>query len=540
MPLTRVSLAFASALLALASSSAIADPAPSHRLLTITLPASAPAPVSGRLLVFAAPAKYAEEEAKGMPVDEVDIDQFDPGPVRVSATEISGLVPGGSTTVDVDALAWPRGLSSLAPGKWYLQAVLDVDHSYPYDGRGPGDLTSAVVTLTIGPDATWPSFALTTKVPTRDPWAPGKRAPESMRKALAAARPDVRPIDFVSDKLSAFWGRPIHLLGWVVLPPGYDPKSPAHYPTVYFTHGFTGRLNGLLGQAALVHGLTASGDIPPMIWVLLDESFPSGTHEFADSVNNGPWGAALTEELIPSLERDYRMDAVPTGRFVTGHSSGGWAALWLQTRYPKVFGGAWGTAPDTVDFRDYNTIDLYAPGANLYRSIAGKPIPFMTNTDEIGFDIEASAKLERTLGDYGGQLASFDWVFSPRGSDGRAMPVFDRDSGAIDPDVARYWRDHYDISWIIKRDWQTLRPELDGKLHVIVGSADTFFLDRPVHLLEQVMQELGAKTDFRYPEGRTHFDVYAVGDDRHGLAKVIAREMYAVARPRQPPAGPAH
>src|SRR4029079_3629585 len=114
-----------------------------------------------------------------------------------------------------------------------------------------------------------------------------------------------------------------------------------------------------------------------MIWVCLDESSATGTHEFADSANNGPWGEALTTELIPSLEAHYRMDARAGGRFLTGHSSGGWATLWLQTRYPAVFGGTWSTSPDPSDFHDFPGADIYRPDANAFVDAQGRPIPLV-------------------------------------------------------------------------------------------------------------------------------------------------------------------
>ena len=221
-----------------------------------------------------------------------------------------------------------------------------------------------------------------------------------------------------------------------------------------------------------------------MIWVTLDESSPTGTHEFADSVNNGPWGAALTTELIPWLEQHYRMDARPSGRFLTGHSSGGWATLWLQTRYPKIFGGTWSTSPDPSDFHDFTGADLYRANANVYVDAAGKPVPLVRMNGKDVANFEDFARLEAVLGPYGGQMASFDWVFSPKGADGRPMQMFDRRTGAVDPTVVAYWRDNYDIAYRLQRDWPAVRKDLDGKIHVIVGTADTFHLDGAAHKLQ--------------------------------------------------------
>ncbi len=146
--------------------------------------------------------------------------------------------------------------------------------------------------------------------------------------------------------------------------------------------------------------------------------------------------------------------------------------------------------------------------------------------------MEEYTRSEWAMGQTGGQMSSFEWVFSPRGADGRPMPLIDRTTGKIDPAVAAYWRDHYDIANIMKRDWPSLKRDLDGKIHLTVGGADTFYLDEPAHRLADVMKALGAKTDFRYVPGKTHFDLYERGGDPMALLQDIAWEMYAVARPR--------
>ena len=353
----------------------------------------------------------------------------------------------------------------------------------------------------------------------------------AMREALAAAHRHATLLDFVSPSLSAFWGRPIHMRGWVLTPPGYDAKASGRYPTVYYTQGFGGNNDRVMGPLSNVNAAMAKGEMPPMIWVFLDESSPTGTHEFADSVNNGPWGHALTAELIPQLESQYRMDGRPDGRFLNGHSSGGWATLWLQTRYPKIFGGTWSTSPDPSDFHDFTGIDLYAPDANAYRRPDGLAYPLVRDNARVLGTFEQFAKLERVLGSYGGQLASFEWVFSPRGRDGRPEPMFDRDTGAVDPAVVAYWRDHYDIAYRLQQQWPQLKADLDGKIHLYVGTADTFYLDGAAHRLQAVPDGLHAKSEFHFLPDRTHFDLYKQGEDRQALLKQISWEMYALARP---------
>jgi S-formylglutathione hydrolase FrmB len=503
-------------------------PVTAHRTFQVTLPANAPAPVSGRLLIFIA---HPGDVATDGKVTAVDTNPFSPKAVSVTAREIEHLVPGATVSVDGDELAFPAGFSALPAGDYVAQAVLDLDHSYAYNGRGAGDLVSAVVPVTLGGNGSLPVLSLDTTAPARDPWTLSPKLPAEVRDAVPATRAHTDSVAFVSPALSRFWGRPITMKGWVVRPPGYDAKAGKTYPTVYFTHGFTGTVNGLTGTAATVYAAMAAGKMPPMIWVLLDESSATGTHEFADSVNNGPWGLALTTELIPSLEKQYRMDARVNGRFLNGHSSGGWATLWLQTRYPQVFGGTWSTSPDPSDFHDFTGSDLYAANANVYRKSDGSATPLVRDKGKVIASFETFAQLEDVMGEYGGQLGSFEWVFSPRGADGRPQRMFDRATGAVDPTVVAYWRDNYDIAFRVKRDWPTIGKDLDGKIHLIVGTADTFYLDGAAHRLKDTLDALHARSDIRFLEGRTHFDLYVEGGDRNALLKKIAWEMYKVARP---------
>jgi len=486
---------------------------PQHAFFHVALERSFAAPVSGRLLLFVAPPS-GDSSA-------VDVNMMAPDSVYVAAKEIPHLAPGELIDIDADDLVFPRPLSQAAPGSYRVQAVLDVHHSYNYDGREPGDLLSAPIAIDL-PFPASPTLTLTQVTPER---------PDPL-----AARPDVaaalKPLDFISPRLSAFWGRAIHMRGWVLLPPGYESHPNDRYPTVYFTHGFGGTLQGLRARyASVLYDRMKQGRMPQMIWVLLDESSPTGTHEFADSVNNGPWGAALTTELIPAIEAAYRMDACVNGRFLQGHSSGGWATLWLQTRYPKIFGGTWSTSPDPSDFHLFSTIDLYAPHANFYRSPDGALNPIMRDHGKPLATMQQLTGLESVLGDYGGQIGSFEWVFSPRGPDGRPQGLFNRATGEIDPAVAAYWRSHYDIAEYLNANWSALAPDLRGKIHLVVGGDDTFYLDGAAHSLEATLSRLGGDPHFTFLPGRSHFNVYVKDDDRWALFDQIAAEMYQVARP---------
>src|SRR5712671_1121636 len=237
-----------------------------------------------------------------------------------------------------------------------------------------------------------------------------------------------------SDLLSAFWGREMKIEAGVVLPPDWQKSE--HLPVCYSIHGFGGSHRASVRQAPQLVEEIKAGKAPRLLYVFLDAQFSLGHHEFADSVNNGPWGRALTEEFVPALEQEFGAFAAPAGRFLTGHSSGGWSSLWLQVTWPTFWNGTWSTAPDSVDFRDFTGIDVYGFD-NAYKDPNGAPIMLVRRGKEWAMSIEDFVRSELQRRDYGGQFASFDAVFSPRGPDGRPMPMFDRKTGAIDKAVAK-------------------------------------------------------------------------------------------------------
>jgi hypothetical protein len=300
---------------------------------------------------------------------------------------------------------------------------------------------------------------------------------------------------------------------------------------VYWTHGFGGEIDSSLLSGLQIAKRMKDGKMPPMIWVMLDESCPQGTHEFADSVNDGPWGTALTTEFIPYIDGKYMTDARRDARFVQGHSSGGWASLQLEINYPKIFGGTWSTSPDPSDFHDFTGVDLYAPRANVYRRADGTPFPLVRDKGQVIATFEQFARLEEVLGPYGGQIASFDWVFSPKGPSGAPEQMFDRGTGDVNPEVVAYWREHWDLAQTVEKNWAERSSDLKGRIHLIVGTADTFYLDGAAHKFDAVLQRLGADAHFAFLPDKTHMDLYGVGDDRGALFDQIGQEMWDVARP---------
>lgn len=493
----------------------------------ISLPAALGNNASGRLLLFASPLSADNSNS-----EDVDLNGPDDAPMFLAGRDVASFGQDHTVTIDAQEETFPKGLAALSPGEYRVQVVLDRDGGYNYGGRGEGDLVSRTVTLRFPLDAR-PSIALDHELPPAAAQFDVTGLPPRAAEQILASQPHLHDERVLSTALTRFRGTPQSVAAWVLTPPGYDPHGRITFPTVYTTGAF-GSNHRLDGQMlSRIWHLMEIKAMPPMIWVTLDFSSPTGTTEFADSTNNGPWGEALTKEIIPYLESRYRMDARPSGRFLTGHSSGGWFALWAMVRYPTFFGGSWASSPDPVDFRAFIGVDIYQRSANMYRDGNGTPRPLERAHGRVRMTIEEAARIETVLGHNGGQLRSFDWTFSPRRADGTPASLFDRVTGAIDPDVAAYWRDHYDIGHRIETDWSRLRHDLDGKVHVAVGTADSYYLDGAVHRLEAAFRKVGGRADFLYVPGASHSinEVYARDGDRNAYYREMAQGMYAVARP---------
>lgn len=459
-------------------------------------------PISGRLLIFM-------RKDDGKPSDGFGADLGDPNAVWISGTEVANVEGGKPISINPDAMAFPSAFSSAPTGDYQIFALLDRDHSYTYNGMGPGDIYSAVTKTSMPAAVT--TLTLSKVVHERTVDVP----------------PNARLIEFVSPMLSAFWGRPIKMEATVILPPSYDVAKTRRYPTVYNVSGYGGRHENALRGAKAREKEMLEGTRPEMINVYLEAQVPLGHSVWADSANNGPWGTALEKEFIPYLEKQFRMDAKPSGRFLTGHSSGGWSTLWVMVTHPDFFGGTWSTSPDPVDFRNFTGPDITRdPPQNAYTDAGGKEYNLVRDHGKELMTVRQYARQERVLGYYGGQFGSFNAVFSPKGPDGQPMQLFDVDTGRIDPEVQKAWQ-KYNISLLLRNNWKTLGPKLKGKIHIIVGTADTFHLDEAVRLLDAELKKLGSDAKIEYIEGKTHFDLY-----QGGLADRIAKEMYAVARPK--------
>jgi hypothetical protein len=236
--------------------------------------------------------------------------------------------------------------------------------------------------------------------------------------------------------------------------------------------------------------LWVKGEVPlQALRVVLDPEVPLGHSVFANSANNGPVGDALVRELIPEIERRFRAVPHSHGRFVTGHSSGGWSALWLQVSYPDCFGGCWSLAPDPVDFRAFQTMNIYED-RNGHWTREGFPRPLSRSRDRVNLTFSQVNQVEYVAG-YGGQLDSFNAVFGPRGLNGRPGPLMNKLTGIVDRQVAEPWK-RYDIRMLLQENWPKLGSRLKGKLHVIAAGWDTFYLNPAIELLRDFL----ATTDY--------------------------------------------
>ncbi|MFL6112214.1 MAG: alpha/beta hydrolase-fold protein, partial [Catenulispora sp.] len=307
----------------------------------------------------------------------------------------------------------------------------------------------------------------------------------------------LRFVKLRSEKLSRFHGRPIYLRAGVILPPGYGAEPGRRYPLRVHVGGYGTRfteVRALMARGSEFRRAWLAGDAPRMLLLHLDGAGPFGDPYQVNSANNGPYGDAVTQELIPHVERTFGASGRPHARVLDGASTGGWVALALQTFYPDSFNGAWAHCPDPVDFRAFELVNVYRD-ANAFVNAHGFERPAAR---EPGGDVRSTmrheCRLEAVLG-RGGRwtLSGKDWaawnaVFGPRGDNGLPRPLWDGRTGRIDRDVIEHWQ-QYDLRLVLQREWATLGPKLRGKFHVWVGDADDYFLNNAVHLLDDSLAE---------------------------------------------------
>ena len=489
------------------------------------------AAADGRLLVLLS--KDTSREPRLSIDSEFQVTKVSSTTTEVFGTNVDGLQPDGTVVLDDRALGFPvASLDRIPPGAYHVQAVLNVYETFHrkdghvvklpmdrWDGQRwstkPGNLYSVPRTMWIDPAS---SGAIDL---TLDREIPPKPYPQDTKY--------IKYVRIESKLLSEFWGRKFELGAFVLLPDGFDQHPDARYPLIVNPAHFPTGINGSTGVTAFSparpdptakgNDLTnqqyayqfykdwTSGKLPRMLLMTIQHATPYYDDSYGvNSQNNGPYGDAITQELIPYVEQKFRGIGQPWARVLTGCSTGGWEAMGMQVFYPDFYNGAWAGAPSPIDFRAERLLNLYEDrNAYFYEGPWGKvPRPSIgdlgTNDvlpanrmedDHVGITMEQDNRHELVVGDRGrgaGLWDGYQAVFSPVGEDGYPKPIWDKKMGVIDRDVAAYWRDHYDISYILRRDWRSLGPKLAGKIHLTVGTHDEYYLAPAVRYVDAFLK----------------------------------------------------
>jgi S-formylglutathione hydrolase FrmB len=401
----------------------------------------------------------------------------------VLGRDVVDLAPGGSIVVDERAAIFPLdSLARLPAGTYSIQALLHTnpDLNVP---NAPGDLFSPPTTVRIDP-ARGGTFELELSQAVPD-------------ETLPADTELVKYVKIRSRLLSEFHGRPIFLRAGVILPPEHARQPDRRYPLRVHVGGYASRFSDVGPMmdpgSSFQRAWTADG-APRMILVHLDGAGPLGDPYQVDSANHGPYGSAVTQELIPFVEEKFRGVGHGRARVVDGGSTGGWVALALQIFYPDFFNGAWAFCPDSVDFRSFQLVNIY-DDQNAYINQHGFERPGARDVSgEVRYTMRHECQLENVLGRLdswtlsGGQWGAWNATYGPRRPDGRPVPLWNPKTGVIDHQAAAHWK-AYDLRRVLEENWAQLGPKLQGKLHIWVGEADDFFLNNAVHRLDAFLSQ---------------------------------------------------
>jgi hypothetical protein len=501
------------AVLAILSAPALAQ------TITVSFPAASSAkPLDGRVLLL----------LSNDPTTEPRLEINDtPRSQQVFGVTVDGLKPGEPVTIGDEAAGYPRAsLKDVPPGDYTVQAVLNIYQTFhlatgktvklpPDMGEGqhwdakPGNLYSKPMKVHIGSGAVPVHVELTEVMPPIAPIADTKY---------------IRHIRIQSALLTRFWGTPMFLSAVVLVPEGFDDHPNARFPEMVFEDHFVDGISDfrttppdpdlkpdyserfhLAGynriqqeEAYKNYQQWIAPRTPRYLVIKIQHANPYYDDSYAvNSANLGPYGDAIETELMPAIEKQFRGIGQGWARFLYGGSTGGWESLAVQMFYPDDYNGAFVACPDPVDFHAYMTRDLYKDDNMFYAQGANKRVEQPAMRDYLGhtlISMRDNIAYEAALGDHGRSGEQFDiWqaVYSPQGADGYPLPIFDKKTGAIDHKTAAYWHEHYDLDAILQRDWTTLGPKLQGKLHLYVGSDDTYFLNDAVYLMEDFLKTTG-------------------------------------------------
>jgi hypothetical protein len=493
-----------------------ASPDP-HSHFEVSLPGEGVAePLNGRLLLFVS--NKGSEEPRF---------QVSNGPESqlVFGVDVNDWHAGESARVDATAAGYPlTSLAELPPGRYRVQALLNRYERFvlgdgrelllpPDRGEGqvlerkPGNLYSRPRWVEVGPDRQEPVRLVL------DQEIPPVEAPKDTHY--------VKHIRLQSELLTEFWGRPTYLGAHVLLPEGFQEHPEARYPLAVFHGHFPKDFGGFretppdpdleceyserfdmpcYNRVVQEHAWEfyqewTGPDFPRMLIVQIQHPTPYFDDSYAvNSANMGPYGDAITHELIPYIEERFRGIGEGWARFLYGGSTGGWIALAAQVFYPEEYNGAFAACPDPVDFRAYALVNIYEDENAYFLEGEWKRIERPRSRTTLGQvtatlrQVQQKEHVLGTKGRSGGQRDIWSTLFGPVGDDGYPRHLWDRETGLIDPEVAAYWRENYDLRYILERDWDTLGPTLKGKIHLYVGEMDNSYLNNAVYLMEDFLE----------------------------------------------------
>ena len=501
-----------------------AGPLAAQHRFTVTLPAARSAtPMDGRLLLF------VSADTAGEPRFQVSDNA---ATAQVFGVDVDNWKPGAAQIVDAKAFGYPlRSLADLAPGTYRVQAMVNRYQTYrrsdghtvklpPDRGEGqqyarkPGNPFSRPVTVTVTRTGAT-SLVLDQEVP----------------PVADFAKQETKYVKYVnirSELLSKFWGTDFFLGAWVLLPEGFDSHPGSRYPLVinhgHFPSGvdnfretppdtalkpdYSERFS-LAGYNRIQQELSwqfykdwTGPGFPRVLLVQIQHATPYYDDSYAvNSANNGPYGDAIMKELVPEIERRFRGLGQGWARFTYGGSTGGWEAMAVQMFYPTEFNGAWVACPDPIDFTRYTVVNIYEDKNAYFIEGPFKRVPRPGQRNYLGHvstTLEQTNHRELALGANnrsGDQWDVWESVFSPTGANGYPKPIWNRLTGEIDKDVARHWRDNFDLSHILQRDWKTLGPQLRGKLRIYVGDMDNYYLNNAVYEVEKFLRRADPPAD---------------------------------------------
>lgn len=463
----------------------------------VSFPSSAiGTPVTGRVVVMISRVNDREPRLQigrtGVPFFGRDVEQ---------------LKPGQPATIDETDLGAPlESLSEIPAGEYYVQAMVNVYsefkradghvvwmHDDQWEGqrwtRSPGNLYSDVQKVRIDPAA-----GGVVKLSASNVIPPIEIPPDTAY---------VKRFKFQSPSLTKFWGRPIYLGAVVLLPRGYERETMS-YPVNYVQGHFSIAPPYGFDEKNEFSKAWLSDNFPRMIAVTFQHPNPYFDDSYAvNSVNVGPYGDAIMNELIPEVEKRYRVMREPYARILSGGSTGGWEAAALQIFHPDFFGAAFSYCPDSVTFSDVEGINIYEDENAFYKMDGWRKVPTINSRRINGQPVMTSQQrnyfelAQGTKGRSGEQLDIWSAVFGPIGKDGYFEPLFDKRTGVINKQVAQYWKEHFDLKYYLEKNWTTVGPKLIDKLYFYTGDVDTYYLNNSTKELEEWMK----KTENPHYEG---------------------------------------